>query len=122
MKDKKKLLYLIIGIIFAIIISISGLNIENIYNNTNDVGNYVVITDVGEFPENFSLAEDSNLQILFFDVGQADSILITNKGITMLIDAGSRKNGELLVEYIKQLGVTKIDYLLFVVCYPVHRL
>ena len=54
----------------------------------------------------------SNLQIYFFDVGQADSILILNNNTTMLIDAGNNNDGKLLVDYIKnKLNINKIDIL-----------
>lgn len=54
----------------------------------------------------------SNLQIYFFDVGQADSILILNNNTTMLIDAGNNNDGKLLVDYIKnKLKINKIDIL-----------
>ncbi len=52
----------------------------------------------------------SNLTIHYIDVGQADSILITNNEYSMLIDAGNNEDGPLLVEYIKDLNISKIDY------------
>ena len=45
------------------------------------------------------------------DVGQGDSILIIQEDKTMLIDAGTRANGEEVLEYLKNLGITKIDVL-----------
>ena len=52
----------------------------------------------------------SDLQIYYFDVGQADSILILNNDTAMLIDAGNNADGPLLVEYIKnKLNINKID-------------
>ena len=52
----------------------------------------------------------SDLNIYYFDVGQADSILIQNNNTNMLIDAGNNSDGEMLVDYIKnELQVTKID-------------
>ena len=52
----------------------------------------------------------SDLQIYYFDVGQADSILILNKDTSMLIDAGNNADGPLLVDYIKnKLKINKID-------------
>lgn len=55
---------------------------------------------------------DGNLKVYFIDVGQADSILVTNKNSTMLIDAGNNEDGELVSNYIKSLGINKIDYLI----------
>lgn len=49
----------------------------------------------------------------YIDVGQGDSIFIElpNKEC-MLIDAGEKEYGKKVVEYIKQLGYTKINYLI----------
>lgn len=60
---------------------------------------------------NTVVSADSKLQIYYFDVGQADSILVMADGQTMLIDAGNSEDGPLLVGYIQGLGITKIDYL-----------
>lgn len=63
-------------------------------------------------PNNNAVKEVStNLSIHYIDVGQADSILITNNGYSMLIDAGNNEDGPLLVDYIKNdLKINKIDY------------
>lgn len=47
----------------------------------------------------------------FIDVGQADCTLVVNKDTIMLIDAGNNEDGEYIVAYLKQLGISKIDYL-----------
>lgn len=51
------------------------------------------------------------LEVDFIDVGQADSILVSNKDETMLIDAGNNENGNDVVKFIKEKGITKINYL-----------
>jgi len=53
------------------------------------------------------------MKVNFIDVGQADSILIElpNKQ-TMLIDAGTNEAGATVVNYIKSLGYTKLDYVI----------
>ena len=69
--------------------------------------------------ESYSKKEDTtkiqevstNLNIHYIDVGQADSILITNNNNSMLIDAGNNEDGALLVDYIKEeLNISKLDY------------
>lgn len=69
--------------------------------------------------ESYSKKEDTNkiqevstnLSIHYIDVGQADSILITNNDYSMLIDAGNNEDGPLLVNYIKEkLNISKLDY------------
>lgn len=52
----------------------------------------------------------SNLSVSYLDVGQADSILIENNGEVMLIDAGNNEDGELLVKYFNQKGITDFKY------------
>lgn len=58
-------------------------------------------------------AGSAELKVHFMDVGQADSILVQlPDGKTMVIDAGNNGDGKLVVNYIKQLGIPKIDYLI----------
>lgn len=57
-------------------------------------------------------ATDAGLEVQFLDIGQGDSILVRSKGQTMLVDAGNNEYGEGLVTYLKDQGVTKIDYLI----------
>jgi len=54
---------------------------------------------------------DTGLQIHFIDVGQADSHLLIDNGQTMLIDAGNNADGNLVVNYLRTLGIQRIDYL-----------
>ena len=53
---------------------------------------------------------EGELQIYYLDVGQADSIFITTNGKSMLIDGGNNEDGKLVVDFLKQIGVAKIDY------------
>lgn len=62
--------------------------------------------------KDFVSTNKENLKVYFFDVGQADSILVINENQTMLIDAGNNEDGKLLVENLKTVGVTQIDYLI----------
>lgn len=52
------------------------------------------------------------LGVYVFDVGQADSIFVTNNGYNMLIDAGNNDDGELLVSKLEEYGIGRIDYLI----------
>lgn len=50
------------------------------------------------------------LEIYYFDVGQADSILIKENNYNILIDAGNNEDGENLVNYIKNdLNINKLN-------------
>ncbi len=88
---KRELLYTLIFILF-----IAVLLFIKLYNN-NEVEEQVKSPD---------------LKIYFFDVGQAESILITNNGHNMLIDGGNNADGSKLAKYLKdELKITKIDYM-----------
>lgn len=53
------------------------------------------------------------VSIYFLDVGQGDGIVITlPNNEVMLIDAGEKSKGKLVSEYIKNMGVKKINYLI----------
>lgn len=79
---------------------------ENL-NIPANASNAISVNTVG----NTVVSPNSKLQIYFFDVGQADSILVIADNQTMLIDAGNNEDGPLLVNYIRGLGIEKIDYL-----------
>lgn len=49
------------------------------------------------------------LKVHFLDVGQGDAILVqTPMGENLLIDAGDRDQGNMVVSYLEQAGVTKL--------------
>lgn len=51
----------------------------------------------------------TNITIYFFDVGQGDSIFIDTNETDILIDTGTRKAGPKIVQYLRDLNITKID-------------
>ncbi len=58
-------------------------------------------------------ASGQNMMVHFIDVGQGDSILIQLPNQqNMLIDAGDNHKGQLVVDYLKEQGVSMIDYLI----------
>ena len=60
-----------------------------------------------------SIVSAFELIVHFLDVGQADSILLQlPNNETMLIDAGNNADGDFVVNYIHNLGIIKIDYLI----------
>lgn len=60
--------------------------------------------------EDFTVS--SNLKIYYLDVGQADSTLLINDGKTMLIDTGNYDDSKFVIDYLNNLGIKKIDYLI----------
>lgn len=61
--------------------------------------------------ENINLDKEK-LNILFLNVGQADCEVIVYKDNTVLIDAGNKQDGELVVDELNKLGITKLDYVI----------
>lgn len=95
-KKHKKIISAIIAILIVLLYNYYTKDIEPSNANKENVP---VINEV-----------TSDLQIYYFDVGQADSILILNNDTAMLIDAGNNADGPLLVDYIKnKLKINKID-------------
>lgn len=60
--------------------------------------------------EDVIFADENTLNVYFIDVGQADSILLENKGHYMLIDAGNNEDGPKLVKYFSEFGIKEFDY------------
>ena len=91
---KKKHKKLIASIIIVLIVMLYNIYQEQIKPSNANITNIVT----------------NELKVYFFDVGQADSILISNNDTNLLIDAGNNEDGELLTEYIKKdLNIRKID-------------
>lgn len=58
------------------------------------------------------------MRVYFIDVGQADCMLIQSGQYNMLIDAGKNEDGWFVVNFLKQKGVKKLDY---VICTHPHE-
>lgn len=66
-----------------------------------------ILEDNGQPP----LAQ-GDMAVHFIDVGQGDSILVQFPSEeNMLIDAGENDKGDVVIDYLKNQGVTRIDYL-----------
>ena len=110
----------IITVIILIILTITG-NDSQIFKSTTSATNDNVSSEVLDNLENVSIQtgndcistipQDNNLRVYCLDVGQGDSILITNNNKTMLIDASTNEMGSRVVKYLNDLGIKKIDYL-----------
>lgn len=50
-----------------------------------------------------------DLQVLFFDVGDADAALVSCGGHHLLIDGGTRNSSRLLYTYLKEHGIARVD-------------
>lgn len=100
MNKKSKIIISLVIILFIVIIALIGYTPSNRDNENNKTLQIDIQID------------DSKLNIFYFYVGQADCTLIMNKGQVMLIDAGEDTDGELIVQFLKRIGVSQIDYLI----------
>ena len=97
----KNIITILAMIIFSIGTYLGIIKYENVSVNTNQ-----------EQAESSTIIESKgNLIVDYIDVGQADSILIRNEDKAMLIDAGNNKDGKNVVNFLKERGVKKLDYL-----------
>ncbi len=106
MKDNKKILSLILAIL--LVFTYNLFNKDNESHSNKEENNKTVENDIDSSKK---LDISSDLKVYFIDVGQADSILISNQEHHMLIDAGNNPDGKKLVKYLKNdLGIEHFDY------------
>lgn len=110
--SQNKIIVSIISIIILAILTLFGTNQEVLERVGKALGINITVTESTqknvENVETIKLSED--LKVYFIDVGQADSILIMNKNESMLIDAGNNDDGYHVVNFIKEKGITKLNY------------
>lgn len=100
MNKKSKIILSLVIILFIVILALIGYTPSDRDNENNKISPIDIQID------------NSKLNIFYFYVGQADCTLIMNKGQVMLIDAGEDTDGELIVQFLKKIGVPQIDYLI----------
>lgn len=114
-KNQKKVPWIVLVVLIIVNIYYYYVAPEDFTNRIETL--YTSLTEVSELnsgetsKENVSTIVSSELNIYFWDVGQADSILVSNEGKYMLIDAGNNPDGKLIVNQLKEMGIDKIDYL-----------
>ena len=63
--------------------------------------------------ETAALPADGELAVHFIDVGQADCTLLVSQGEAMLIDAGNQPDDDLIIDYLYDLGIDELKYVIF---------
>lgn len=106
MKRNYLIIILIISVISLSACSIGGYDEKK--GNDMKRGNSTTLIP----EENAESKLDGKLKLFFLDVGQADSILIKTGSSSMLIDAGNNPDGEDVVNYLKNEGIKKLDYVI----------
>lgn len=98
MKNKLKNIVIALILIFIIVI------LSIIYTNNNSTN-----SEIDYKYTNINIDSDQ-LNIFYFNVGQADCTLITINNKNMLIDAGQDSDGEYIVEFLEEKNIKKLDY------------
>ncbi len=126
-RNNKKLINTIASLILLIILAIASQNEEFqkyfetkknqkiIENKTNATIETTVNPEDGV--KNIVIGSgdinnENNLHVYYIDVGQADSILVMNEKQSLLIDAGNNEDGDMVVNFIKDKCITKLDYII----------
>ena len=101
-------------ILIAIIVLVWGFIYAGIEENRKKEINTNTETKeaISSLNDSVKMRVEGNLNIYYFNVGQADAILLENDNKYMMIDAGNNADGELLVKQLKEMGVSKLDYLI----------
>ncbi len=98
---------IILFIVLIILALIYYYVLPNLLKNENSNATTLKLDIEGE------MSGDGSLKLHMISVGQADSIFIEfPTGNTMLIDAGEKKTADTVVNYIKNLGYSSLDYVL----------
>lgn len=79
-------------------------------NSKSDISPAQNVVDENLNTEVPEIGNDSQMEVHFIDVGQADSALIINNGETMLIDGGNREDSDLIYSYLKNHNVDHLNY------------
>ena len=120
-KKQNKIIASIIGAIILMVLAFLGVNTGTIEEVAKAIGMNELTGNevVKETSENTKTEEvnattevSGDLIVDYIDVGQADSILIRNDNHSMLIDAGNNEDGKDVLNFIKEKGITKLDYVI----------
>lgn len=95
-------------VIIIVVLSMSFISCGSL----DDVKSFTGKLDGSVSGENSSSASSKDgLSVHYINVGQADSILITQGNSSMLIDGGNNDDDKLVREYIEKQGIKKLDYI-----------
>lgn len=93
----KKLIYIIVAVVVAIA-SVFGLSLDDIETM---LGGLPVYTET-----------QAGFSVHFIDVGQGDCTLVKSDGKYLLIDAGENGYETDVLNYLRSMGVKKLDYII----------
>ena len=92
----------VFGNIAAVILIIIGVILK--FSSSDDVSSDSAVTK--------AKTSGTKTEVHFVDVGQGDATLVINGEKTMLIDTGDTDTEDRLIAYMKEKGITRLDYLI----------
>lgn len=110
-REKKLLLYIILFFIIGIVATFYPEALQDVNTDNENISN-IKNSVISEKQEKEINIDSEKLNILYLDVGQADSQLIFYKNKLMIIDTGNVNDGEKIVAFLKEKNITTIDYLI----------
>ncbi len=110
-REKKLLLYIILFFIIGIVATFYPEALQDVNTDNENISN-IKNSVISEKQEKEINIDSKKLNILYLDVGQADSQLIFYKNKLMIIDTGNVNDGEKIVAFLKEKNITTIDYLI----------
>lgn len=96
-EKNKKLIYIIVAVV-VVIASVFGLSLDDIETM---LGGLPVYTET-----------QAGFSVHFIDVGQGDCTLVASGGEYLLIDAGENGHETDVLNYLRSMGVKKLDYII----------
>lgn len=114
---RNKIIATIIGSVILLTLAFFGVNDQAINEVAEIFGiNIINVEQTSSNPSTEKMTVNTNISgdliVDFIDVGQADSILIRNDSHAMLIDAGNNEDGDDVVKFIQDKGVSKLNYVI----------
>ena len=103
---RKKIISIVVLIAFLAVASSLGMNLDEFFPFADSSTESSINTNYSESVQHFK----GKMIITMLDVGQADSFLLEQNGITALIDFGTKSTGEDVVKYLKKRGISRLDY------------
>ena len=97
-KLNKKLIYLIVVLVLAIVSAV-GTNYDEIMPEESET-------------QQTSAQTDANFAVHFVDVGQGDCTLVESNGEYLLIDAGENGHETEVLNYLRSMNIEKLDYII----------
>lgn len=104
-RNQSPILKVIAAIIIIVCLATGIITYDNIVQYLNSGGTN---TESVQAPETLA----GTLEVTMIDVGQGDSFLIQQDGHYALIDCGTRSAGKDVVSYLKEKGITNLEFVI----------